>query len=88
MPAKKVAYSMSGNKIGFRGFVGLSAGIQAGTCYRRGSDDGNKTLEKLLSSYLKVTKNAKKNNQSSSAFFSIIDFRNNVHFLPVTATVA
>jgi hypothetical protein len=56
MPAQKVAYSMSGNKIGSRAFVGLSAAIQAGA---RGSGDGNKSLEKLLSSYLKDTKNAK-----------------------------
>jgi hypothetical protein len=59
MPAQKVAYSMSDNKIGFRAFVGLSAGIQASAWYRRGSGDGNKSLERLLSSYLKVFKNAK-----------------------------
>jgi hypothetical protein len=60
MPAQKVAYSMPENKIGFRAFVSLSTGIQASACYRRGSGDDNKSLEKLLRSYLKVAKNAKK----------------------------
>jgi hypothetical protein len=43
----------------FRAFVSLSAGIQASTWYCRGSSDDNRSLEKFLSSYLKVAKNAK-----------------------------
>jgi hypothetical protein len=62
MPAQKVAYSfLPENKIGFCALVSLSAGIQASACYRRGSGDNSKGLEKLLRSYLKVAKNTKNN---------------------------
>jgi hypothetical protein len=68
MPAQKVAYSIPDNTTGFHVFVSLSAGIQASTCYHRGSGDGSKSLEKLLSSYLKVAKNAKINTQLQAQF--------------------
>ncbi len=63
MLTEKVAYSMPENKIGFRALLSLSAGIQASACYRRGSGDDNKSLEKLLRSYPKVAKNAKNNTE-------------------------
>ena len=59
MPAQKVAYTMPETSISFGAFSSLSVGIQAIACYHRGSGDGNKSLEKLFSSYLIVYKNTK-----------------------------
>lgn len=60
-------------------------GYPAITCCRWGSSDSNNCLEKLLAHIWKLL-SLQKYHPTSSTFFWIIDFWNNVHFLSVTAT--
>ena len=76
-----VAHTMPKTTISFCAFSSLSAGILAIAYYRKGSGDNIKSLNKLFSSCLKLPKQ----HPTSSTSFSIVDFQNNVRFLPVTA---
>ena len=69
--------------IGSRAFLAFVQGLWTATYHRRGASDGNKRLEKLLSSKAKVVKTLKLC-RSLNAFFSIIHVRKNVRFLSVT----
>ena len=67
----------------FRVLLKLCFEIQAATCYRRGSGDG----ENAWKAFKPITKSKKHQKITSNiVFFSNINVQNNLRFLPRTAT--